>query len=229
MTEFAEMMRRYRRPKQVDDPLWNKRRELASLLRDLLVAPVRDDLEETVVDELLTALRPAAERLRQEPPFPGYGDGRFYDHPEWFEDRNPVLGLSSAMAPPLVLKESAEQVHGHVTLSAAYEGPPGSVHGGFVAAILDQACGRIPVNAAIPCMTGSLHVRYRQPTPINRQLAVSAEMIQSDARKAVVHGRIACGDTVTAEAEAVFINLSGRDFLAHVNQYDHPDTPMDGC
>ncbi|RMF12760.1 MAG: PaaI family thioesterase [Candidatus Dadabacteria bacterium] len=225
MTEFAEMMRRYRRPDKVDDPLWNKRRELAALLRDLVVAPVRDDLDEAVIDELLAALQPASARLRQEPPFAGYGDGRFYDHPEWFEDRNPVLGLSSAMAPPLYLEESAERVHGHVTLSAAYEGPPGTVHGGFVATILDQACGRIPVNAAIPCMTGGLHVRYRKPTPINRKLSVSAEMVSCDARKAVVQGRIVCGDTVTAEAEAVFVNLSGHDFLAHVNQYDDSDQP----
>ena len=48
--------------------------------------------------------------------------------------------------------------------SAAYEGPPGLVHGGVVALLLDQILGGAADHAGVPGMTGTLTVRYRKGT-----------------------------------------------------------------
>ena len=57
-------------------------------------------------------------------------------------DQSPVRGELNPIAPPLVVsierREDGSQVaRGRVRLGSAYEGPPGSLHGGFVAATWD--------------------------------------------------------------------------------------------
>ena len=45
---------------------------------------------------------------------------------------------------------------GRVKFGLAFEGPPGNVHGGFVAHFFDQVLGHHNVAAKIPAMTGTL-------------------------------------------------------------------------
>jgi hypothetical protein len=53
-------------------------------------------------------------------------------------DYDPVGGLSNPIAPQLRwLSESAEGVEGQISLGEHYQGPPGRVHGGVIAWILD--------------------------------------------------------------------------------------------
>src|SRR5689334_6630778 len=51
---------------------------------------------------------------------------------------NAVIGLRNAVAPPLVIIKDERGVHSDFHLGAAYEGPPGSVHGGVLSLVLDQ-------------------------------------------------------------------------------------------
>ena len=51
-------------------------------------------------------------------------------------------------------------------LGAAYEGPPGLVHGGVSALVLDQVLGEAAGAGGKPGMTGTLTLRYRQGTPL---------------------------------------------------------------
>ena len=51
-------------------------------------------------------------------------------------------------------------------LGAAYEGPPGLVHGGVSAMILDQILGEAAGAGGKPGMTGTLTLTYRQGTPL---------------------------------------------------------------
>ena len=46
--------------------------------------------------------------------------------------------------------------------SVAHEGPPGRVHGGWVAAVLDHAVGRAVAAAGFPGMTASLTVNLNK-------------------------------------------------------------------
>lgn len=59
---------------------------------------------------------------------------------------------------------SDETMHGIVYFSDACEGPPGFVHGGCVASVLDVACAVVVRKAAV--MTSELTVSYKRPVPL---------------------------------------------------------------
>ena len=53
-----------------------------------------------------------------------------------------MIGLSNPLAPPIRVRQSGERsAEAHARFGAAYEGPPGCVHGGWVAAAFDEVLG----------------------------------------------------------------------------------------
>ena len=56
-----------------------------------------------------------------------------------------------------------------IVVPKRYEGPPGAVHGGIVAAYLDEVLAAAAVNhTGRLYVTGELSVRYVRPTPVER-------------------------------------------------------------
>jgi acyl-coenzyme A thioesterase PaaI-like protein len=118
---------------------------------------------------------------------------------------NVAIGLRNPIAPPLVIQhDPAGQVHTDVDLGAAYEGPPGHVHGGVCALILDHVLGATAHQPGEPAYTGSITVRYLRPTPLGR-LRAEARVDRVDGVKTYAVGQIAGADGVTVEAHGVFI------------------------
>ncbi|TDJ16564.1 MAG: PaaI family thioesterase [Deltaproteobacteria bacterium] len=103
-------------------------------------------------------------------------------------------------------------LHGTTTLGVAFEGPPGCVHGGHVAALFDQILGQHNLSTGIPAMTGTLTVRFRRPTPLFTELRFEARTRSREGRKIITEGWLKAGDEVTAEAEGLFI-LPRKDRL----------------
>lgn len=130
--------------------------------------------------------------------------------------RSPLSGVMNPVAPPLTSEYHADRVVSTVMFNEAYQGPPACVHGGFVAALLDEALGRARHLTDRNCVTGSLTVNYRKPTPVNVELTVEARIVEMHPRKMLVRGAILHGGDVTAEAEAVFVFLDTEKFNALV-------------
>ena len=126
--------------------------------------------------------------------------------------------------PPLELEMVDGVLRGKVTLSLAWEGPPGCVHGGLISMLLDQLLGQANFESGLGAMTGTLTVRYRRPTPLLTELHVEAGPPERlDVRKCVTRGRIRVGDVVTAEAQGLFIvpNFAQQDLpLMHRGGFD---------
>jgi uncharacterized protein (TIGR00369 family) len=116
--------------------------------------------------------------------------------------QNPV-GLQMALYNDL----DNQQVVSSVTVPEHFNGYPGIVHGGIVAAILDEVAGRaVLVNGSADdlMVTLKIEVKYRQPTPTLTPLTVIGRVIQPGQSRARVYGEIRLPDgTVTAEAELV--------------------------
>ena len=89
-------------------------------------------------------------------------------------------------------------------LGAAYEGPPGSVHGGVLALVLDQMLGEAAGAGGKPGMTATLTLTYRQRTPLG-DLQTSAWIEKVDGIKTWARGEIVGPEGVTVEAEGLFI------------------------
>ena len=70
-----------------------------------------------------------------------------------FFDHSPLIGLGNAIAPPIRLEIVNGVVRGEATFGPAYEGPPGHVHGGIVAAAFDEVLGMTQSLSGKPGMT----------------------------------------------------------------------------
>jgi acyl-coenzyme A thioesterase PaaI-like protein len=117
---------------------------------------------------------------------------------------NAVVGVRNAVAPPLVITTDERGVHADFHLGAAYEGPPGSVHGGVLSLVLDQMLGQAAGAGGKPGMTATLTLTYRQRTPLG-DLSASAWIERVDGYKTWACGELRGADGVTVEAEGLFI------------------------
>lgn len=118
---------------------------------------------------------------------------------------SPLIGRLNPVAPPAEFRHVDGKVVGEVTLGAAYCGPPHHVHGGVVAALMDELLGTVNVVNGLGAMTGRLTIHYRAATPLGRPLRLEASHTGSDGRKVFAEGRILDGDRLLVEAEGLFI------------------------
>ena len=133
---------------------------------------------------------------------------------EDFHDRSPITGHANPMAPPADLRADVEAgvVRGEVTFGPAFEGAPGIVHGGFVAALLDEALGMACIFSGGPGMTAELTTRYRHHTPIGTALEVEARLDSVDGRKIRTSGAVRHGDEILVEGSGLFIAVDVEKF-----------------
>ncbi len=149
---------------------------------------------DSAADELSTALLPGPVGVHRSP------DGRTF---AW---GNAVVGVRNPVAPPLVIHhDPGRLVWSEFVLGAAYEGPPGNVHGGVCALVLDHVLGAIAHQPGRPAYTGTLTLRYRRRTPLQRPLRAEARIERIEGVKTFVVGHLADADGVTVEAEGIFI------------------------
>ena len=127
---------------------------------------------------------------------------------EGFSRHNPVTGPENALAPPLHLKALPDRsIVGVTTLGLQYQGPPGNVHGGISALLLDDALGVANFSAGAPGMTAQLTLRYRRPTPLFTPLTIRAAQQSVDGRKIRAAGTISANGEVCVEADGLFIAM----------------------
>jgi acyl-coenzyme A thioesterase PaaI-like protein len=98
------------------------------------------------------------------------------------------------------------------TLGDAFEGAPGRAHGGMVAALFDEVMGFVLSITCTPAFTGRLTVTYRAPVPIGVPLEFRARLTGREGRKLLMAGEARDGDTILAEAEALFVAVDPERF-----------------
>jgi acyl-coenzyme A thioesterase PaaI-like protein len=94
-----------------------------------------------------------------------------------------------------------------------FEGAPGFVHGGLVAAAFDQLFGYLQVRLHKASLTRVLTVSYEKPTPFRTRLHLEASLDRSEGRRHYVKARMLAHGEVTAQAEGVFVSLETDGFL----------------
>jgi acyl-coenzyme A thioesterase PaaI-like protein len=121
---------------------------------------------------------------------------------------NPVSGVGSAVAPPLVFRREDGGVVAEATLGLQYEGPPSYVHGGVSALLMDQLLGSAALAAGLWGMTARLELDYRRPVPLETALVLRAAVAETVGRRVVVTGSIALAEAPErplVEARGVFV------------------------
>jgi acyl-coenzyme A thioesterase PaaI-like protein len=127
-------------------------------------------------------------------------------------ERSPIVGLANPVAAPMRMEVFPDHIVGHVRFSRAYEGPPGHVHGGFVAAVFDELLGSTQILSGRAGMTGRLAIDYRSPTPLETDLRLEGRIKGSEGRKILCQGTLHAGETLCAEAEGLFVSIGPERF-----------------
>lgn len=178
---------------------------LAQSVRGLIDATIRSEVDAADVAAAKAHIEAAADLLRAKQIDGPFGvritsDG---DRMPW---GNPAIGVRNAIAPPLnIVRDQDGGISTDFHLGAAYEGPPGHVHGGMVAMVLDHVLGEVAASdPETPRFTGTLTIRYLRATPLG-DLRAEGRITRSDGIKTFAVGHVSDAEGITAEAEGVFI------------------------
>lgn len=188
---------------------------LAHGLRRVLQMAATSTATDAVVAEAAELVEAAARILEPGPHGRGYhgsAEGSVGGVPHGFTSHSPVTGPLNALASIVTLSSSDTEVVAEVVYGDAYEGPPGHVHGGFIAAIFDEVLGFAQALSGAPGMTGKLEITYRSPTPLHTPLRVAGRFERIEGRKIFTTGTIHAGDRLCAEAKGLFISVRPERF-----------------
>jgi acyl-coenzyme A thioesterase PaaI-like protein len=189
---------------------WDQKRRLADAMRLVIERLVPSNAPEEELRAAADSLERYAESLKEHPRLINfhYAESANAGDVGAFFDQSPLIGLANPLAPPITVGKSGPRTAvATVTFGSAYEGPPGCVHGGYVAAAFDEVLGYVQSLGGSPGMTGTLTIKYRAPTPLHTELFFEAEILRVEGRKIFTRGRVFAGDVVTAEAEGLFISV----------------------
>jgi acyl-coenzyme A thioesterase PaaI-like protein len=122
-----------------------------------------------------------------------------------------VCGVANPYGLQLRFYESSPgEVTAEYTVPEHYQGYPGVVHGGIVAAMLDEVCGRVHMGGDPPrfMYTARLEIRYRHNVPVGQPLRLVGRVARSRARAATATGEIFDAEgNLLAEAEALLVDV----------------------
>jgi acyl-coenzyme A thioesterase PaaI-like protein len=113
------------------------------------------------------------------------------------------------MGIPLRISVSGAEATATVLTTALFEGPPGILHGGFVAAMLDALLSTLVQAQEIRAVTVKLDVRFLRAVEIGTELHLRGTVNAVGGRKVPAAGWIHSDDDLIAEAEALFITIPG--------------------
>lgn len=104
-------------------------------------------------------------------------------------------------------RQSDGALVGKVWFGPWCEGPPGHAHGGSMAAVLDDAMGKIGWLSGHRVVAARITVQYRRLLPLGSDLTLEAVIDRVDSRKLHTRGRLYDEEGPFAEAEGLFIEL----------------------
>lgn len=206
-------------------PREHPRVRLADAVRRILQHISTSTAEDASVSRVAELVEDAARLLGEGPhgrTYHGSAEGSLGGVPSGFQSHSPVTGPLNPLAGAVRLTASEREVIAEVTYGDAYEGPPGHVHGGVIAALFDEVLGLAQALSGHPGMTGRLEISYRAPTPLHVPLRVVGRFDRVEGRKIFTSGEITAGGRLCAEATGLFVTIDfsklgqsgGRPFAA---------------
>ncbi|TDC90233.1 hypothetical protein [Actinomadura sp. 7K507] len=161
-------------------------REVRDLCSVVLALEHTDPLLEDVTRTLTAARRRLARRV---PPEPGPRVGAKADTSgRVYLDHGRDVGEFNPMFPPYgITVDGPARATGTVRFPICYEGPPGCVHGGFLAVFADCVVQHHNCAVGQTGKTRGLELRYRRPVPVSRDLDFEIDRTVADGS---VHSKV---------------------------------------
>jgi acyl-coenzyme A thioesterase PaaI-like protein len=162
----------------------------------IVAASDASDQESEEIASLLDQVRDRVERHAEASRYPlgerlGGSAGLFVNHP--------VIGSLNPCAPPLTVVPDGPLLVGTATYGTPFEGPPGCVHGGHIAAAFDSMVVMTAGINGLAGFTRSLTIHYRRPAPLGVPLVYEGQVESTRDRSTIVGVVLRHNDLVCAE------------------------------
>jgi acyl-coenzyme A thioesterase PaaI-like protein len=190
--------------------------ELVARARELVEAVVMTDVDaETraaVADEIDSlAGRLRARRRDQALYLVRHSDGRVESLVQAGAGRlnpqaPPIEWIELPTPPPTGSEPRPVEVRARCTFTAAHSGSPSRVHGGVVAAALDEVVGVAAAAAGASGMTVALNVTLEAGTPFGVPVDIVGRYVRSEGRKRYASGEVLVDGNVTGRAELLCVS-----------------------
>ncbi len=103
----------------------------------------------------------------------------------------------------------------HLQLTRLHEGPPGYIHGGIIATLMDEAMSKLNRPLNILAMTRHMEVDYLRPAPIHQPLVLTGTHLRREGRKLFHKADLHLLDgTILARGKGLFIAISETHLTA---------------
>lgn len=109
--------------------------------------------------------------------------------------------------------EGLTEYESYLEFDGRHQAAPGLVHGGLVAAALDEACGLLASWYRFPTVTARLFVHFRRPVAIDTELLIRSHVEDERGRRIHIAGEIVDGDQILAQARGAFLHVPLEHFL----------------
>ena len=182
---------------------------LAERLRGLIGDVLRLDSGAASADELAQADQLLADARKHVAALPKVRSLFSSEQDFSLFERSPFSGRGNALATPLQVRFVGDEMRAHTTYGHAYEGPPGTVHGGHVMAAFDDLLGVAQAASGQAGFTGTLSVRMIARTPLHKRIDYEAGVESVSGRKVTAWGRSYCDGELLAEATGIFVVPKG--------------------
>ena len=192
---------------------WVAKRRVADAIKQLTEALVTSSPSIVEMQAIASKLEATTADFRQSPRIFGRRTwaetGEHGSYGQISHELNPLAGWSNPIAPPLNSWIEGDRAYATCECGWVYEGPPGSVHGGMVAAIFDQFLGMAQLLGGQPGMTGYLHMNYHNRTPLNTELKLEGWLVKVEGRKTIMRGEMFADGVMTSSCEGLFVQPRG--------------------
>ncbi len=169
---------------------------LGQLAARLRAAAVRDKREEHATSTRYEAF------VRHGMPAPT-ADGDVIE----FDRASIVGGAASPFGTGATHVRQGDEAVTTVTFGAAFEGPPGRVHGGVVAMVVDEATATVMPMMGRFAFTGSVSLKLVGPAPLGVSLRFRSRLVGEEGRKLFVRCVGEGPDGTFVEADATYIQV----------------------
>lgn len=190
------------------------RRRIGEALKAITDRMVRCDAPQAELEEIAAQLEAVAARAA------GYGRRsqqaiyeRFFSRTASQQDVLDILdyeiftGRSTPISPPMQLWLDGDVVRGKANLGLPFQGPPGRVHGGVIAAMLDVLMAKTQDLTRTMGVTGTLNIRYIRATPLKTDIDMEARVLRTEGRKLFCEGRFFVNGEQTVHADGIWIAM----------------------
>lgn len=130
------------------------------------------------------------------------------------DDQGAFVLASNQLEMVLIKSDEPHELLAEVWFSRKTTGPPGHVHGGCQAAVLDEMMGATGWHHGFGVVAAKIDVEFLDMIPVEKQYQVRGKIVSQDKRKIFIEAEIFAKEKIYAKSKGLFIVLTPEQLAA---------------